>query len=409
MQLCGYIASSNLAELVVGCDSIGIRIEKARSGVVQLFTPRNAWGFEMTRSFESKPSSLVVGFLDESKGYVEVERRVSVDDDGSISFDTVSQSDADSLRIDSFGVTSADHAARLGAQKLKLLHSQTRTYSWKSDIEGIVCLPGDVVLIENDNFLLGLGEGRIKEIVREGASATGFVLDSKVRMLSEGSYGVTVRTSSGVFPSIPVETDEGEVFAFRFKEDPPSGMGLSVGDLVSFGEYRKEAHRVLITEMTPDQNRSCTFKAVDYVEDAYSPESSIPAFDSGLSKYPDDGGSVGASFGWSVPRYEIHGTQGKDGEDGLSFTVVIESSNGDVFRPGDISTTLTCRVYLNTAEVTDDIPESKFNWRRNTGDELEDEKWNTSSKAVGHRSVDITSADCNGRTVFDCDVELPEI
>lgn len=313
MQLCGYIASSNLAELVVECDSIGIRIEKAQSGVVQLFTPRNAWGFGMTRSFESRPSSLVVGFLDESKGYVEVERRVSVDDYGAISFDTVSQSDSDSLRIDSFGVTSADHAARLGAQKLKLLHSQTRTYSWKSDIEGIVCLPGDVVLIENDNFLLGLGEGRIKEVVREGASATGVVLDSKVRMLSEGSYGVTVRTAVGVFPSIPVETEEGEVFALRFKGGPPSGMGLSVGDLVSFGEYRKEAHRVLITEMTPDQNRSCTFKAVDYVENAYSPEPSVPAFDSGLSRYPDDGGSIGASFGWSVPRYEIHGTQGKDG------------------------------------------------------------------------------------------------
>lgn len=409
MQLCGYIASSNLAELVVGCDSIGIRIEKAQSGVVQLFTPRNAWGFGMTRSFESRPSSLVVGFLDESKGYVEVERRVTVDDYGAISFDTVSQSDSDSLRIDSFGVTSANHAARLGAQKLKLLHSQTRTYSWKSDIEGIVSLPGDVVLIENDNFLLGLGEGRIKEVVREGTSTTGVVLDSKVRMLSEGSYGVTVRTSSGVFTSIPVETEEGEVFALRFKGDPPSGMGLSVGDLVSFGEYRKEAHRVLITEMTPDQNRSCSFKAVDYVEDAYSPEPSVPSFDSGLSRYPDDGGSIGASFGWSVPRYEIHGTQGKDGEDGLSFTVVIESSNGDVFRPGDISTTLTCRVYLNTAEVTEDIPESKFNWKRRTKDELGDEKWSTSSKAVGHRSVDITSADCNGRTVFGCEVDLPEI
>lgn len=103
------------------------------------------------------------------------------------------------------------------------------------------------------------------------------------------------------------------------------------------------------------------------------------------------------------------GKDGKDGEDGLSFTVVIESSNGDVFRPGDIDTTLTCRVYLNTAEVTDDIPESRFSWRRNTGDATEDGKWNTSSKAVGHRSVDITSADCNGRTVFDCEVDLPEL
>ena len=111
----------------------------------------------------------------------------------------------------------------------------------------------------------------------------------------------------------------------------------------------------------------------------------------------------------SINLILLQGKDGKDGEDGLSFTVVIESSNGDVFRPGDIDTTLTCRVYLNTAEVTDDIPESRFNWKRRTSDGIADERWNTSSKAVGHRSVDITSADCNGRTVFGCEVDLPEI
>lgn len=113
--------------------------------------------------------------------------------------------------------------------------------------------------------------------------------------------------------------------------------------------------------------------------------------------------------GLGVLRSGEDGEKGEKGDDGISFTVVIESSNGDIFRPGEIETTLSCRVYINGTETTNDIAESKFNWRRNTGDATEDGKWNTSSKAVGHRSVDITSADCNGRTVFDCDVELPEI
>lgn len=97
---------------------------------------------------------------------------------------------------------------------------------------------------------------------------------------------------------------------------------------------------------------------------------------------------------------------GAYGDTGRSFTVVIESSNGNVFRPANIKTTLSCRVYANDEEITENIPEYNFNWKRNTGNSTEDEKWNTSSKALGHRSVDITTEDCLGRTVFNCEVEL---
>ena len=104
-------------------------------------------------------------------------------------------------------------------------------------------------------------------------------------------------------------------------------------------------------------------------------------------------------------QVDLIGTYGDTGE---SFTVVIESSNGNVFRPTNINTVLSCRVYINDEEVTDSIPEYDFNWKRTTRDTIADEKWNTSSKAIGHRSVEITTEDCLGRTVFNCEVKLGE-
>ena len=94
------------------------------------------------------------------------------------------------------------------------------------------------------------------------------------------------------------------------------------------------------------------------------------------------------------------------GDAGESFTVTIDSSNGNVFRPGDVETVLSCHVYVNMTEITEDIAEERFNWKRKTGDAVGDERWNTSSKAIGHRSVEITSQDCSGRTVFDCEVDI---
>lgn len=98
------------------------------------------------------------------------------------------------------------------------------------------------------------------------------------------------------------------------------------------------------------------------------------------------------------------------GKDGFSFTVVIESSDGSVFRLSDnLSTTLSCRVFRNTTEITDLLEDWRFHWYRKSGDLSDDERWSTSSKAIGHKSVQLTNEDVYGRSMFSCEVELGEI
>lgn len=97
------------------------------------------------------------------------------------------------------------------------------------------------------------------------------------------------------------------------------------------------------------------------------------------------------------------------GKDGSSFTVVIESSDGSVFRLSDnLSTSLSCRVFRNTTDITDLLEEWRFHWYRKSGDLSGDERWNTSSKAIGHKSVHLSNEDVFGRSVFSCEVELGE-
>jgi len=105
-------------------------------------------------------------------------------------------------------------------------------------------------------------------------------------------------------------------------------------------------------------------------------------------------------------KHDTRGDTGPQGNDGSSFTLTIESSNGSMFRPGQTDTTLLCRVYLNTTEITTTLDASRFHWRRTSTDPPDDERWNTSSKAIGHKSVDITPVDCRGRTVFFCEIDL---
>ncbi len=94
------------------------------------------------------------------------------------------------------------------------------------------------------------------------------------------------------------------------------------------------------------------------------------------------------------------------GEDGKSYSIIIHSNNGSIFRLDDMNTTLFCQVLMNNIDITELLEDWRFSWSRTTNNPVEDEKWNSLSKAIGHKTIEITNADCLGRTVFSCSVEL---
>jgi hypothetical protein len=89
------------------------------------------------------------------------------------------------------------------------------------------------------------------------------------------------------------------------------------------------------------------------------------------------------------------------------YRIVIESNNGNMFRAGQASATLSCRVYSWDDEITDDVDASKFTWRRESSDTTGDEAWNTAHENTHSKTLTVTSSDVSGRSTFYCDVMLP--
>ena len=95
-------------------------------------------------------------------------------------------------------------------------------------------------------------------------------------------------------------------------------------------------------------------------------------------------------------------------EDGLSYDLKIESTNGTVFRPDqNLSTTLRARVFKNGKEITSELPASRFNWRRvslvNLPPPNDDETWNFNF-GLAKKEVIISVDELYSRASFFCDL-----
>ena len=89
----------------------------------------------------------------------------------------------------------------------------------------------------------------------------------------------------------------------------------------------------------------------------------------------------------------------KDGQDAISVQII--SSNGNIFRDGNITTQLICRVYSGLKDITDTI--HKFTWQKINSDGTLDDSWLVVSES---NTITITSSDVSSRASFTCSVEL---
>lgn len=83
------------------------------------------------------------------------------------------------------------------------------------------------------------------------------------------------------------------------------------------------------------------------------------------------------------------------------YTMSIYSSNGVVFRPGMINTTLSPTLYLGQSNVTDMYDETHFIWTRQSPDSDGDHYWNM-AHANGTKGLHITNEDVFGGASFTC-------
>ena len=91
--------------------------------------------------------------------------------------------------------------------------------------------------------------------------------------------------------------------------------------------------------------------------------------------------------------------QAAKGESNLH--VEISSSNGNIFKNDNIATTLTCKVFYGTTDVTNQV--SSFNWSKIDKNGNIDQDWN---RATASNVISLTNADVEDRASFTCAVEI---
>lgn len=87
----------------------------------------------------------------------------------------------------------------------------------------------------------------------------------------------------------------------------------------------------------------------------------------------------------------------------VTYDVDIVSTNGSVFKNGQISTTLIAIVYHGAEDITDKIDESKFIWTRISNDKEGDIIWNH-RYAGGRKRIVVTKDDVYNRATFNCEI-----
>lgn len=85
----------------------------------------------------------------------------------------------------------------------------------------------------------------------------------------------------------------------------------------------------------------------------------------------------------------------------VTYKVDIFSTNGNIFKAGNVSTILIARVYHGAEDITDTIEESKFIWQRMSEDSEADTLWN-SKYSSGRKQIEITTDDVTRRATFNC-------
>jgi hypothetical protein len=90
-------------------------------------------------------------------------------------------------------------------------------------------------------------------------------------------------------------------------------------------------------------------------------------------------------------------------EEQKMYRLVISSSNGNIFKNGNIQTILYATVFSWDENITDTLDANQFIWTRVSNDPEADKKWNADHFG-GSKSIEITSDDVEVRATFFCDL-----
>ena len=169
------------------------------------------------------------------------------------------------------GVTSRDKAVAYGNFLINSNRYLTNTVSFDVDIEGLGCLPGDVVDVSHDVPQWGYS-GRLV-----AATASAVILDREVTLEAGKSYALNVKLSDDTRADVEIEGVDVETTTntLTLITAWPAATPAKY-DHYSFGETNRQSKLFRIISTSRNSDQRCKVVALEYVDEVYDDGAVIP-------------------------------------------------------------------------------------------------------------------------------------
>ena len=263
-QLLQSIAAAGRATPAVRDGKHGVIVDEEQTVPVQLFTPRNSWGFNARRNYLNEPDALRVKFIDPENNWQEGNTIIYAAGKNAANATTF-----EDLKL--FGVTRYTQATR-DARYLKAQALLRREeFSISCDIENLIAARGDLVLVQHDVLEVGGESARIIAV-----AGNVIQLSDPFGTLPVARYGVRVRLSNGTvtapIEAVPIAPDQFDLSALPAPLPAP-------GDLIAWGFLQVETGEYLVKHIAPGNDLTAQLTLAEVARDVYrADEGDIPAY-----------------------------------------------------------------------------------------------------------------------------------
>lgn len=261
-------------------------IDNERPLVKGLVTPRNSWDYKGSIAYPELPHALRIEFRNAERGY-ETDERIVYNDGYNESNATLYE------RLQFSSCTNADLAYWYGRRYFATAKLQPETHTFKMDFECMTFNRGDRISLVNDVILVGVGQGRIKELIVDDTEnpteVRGFTIDDEVDIPANINLGVRIRNNSGANEGSTyylLENQIGITREFTFATPIAFNNAPVEGSLCAFVEDGKELD-LIITGIKMDKNQSATITAIDYAPERFKPLDDFPDWESNITLSSD--------------------------------------------------------------------------------------------------------------------------
>lgn len=258
-SLLAAIASVCRAEIFRINGKIAVVQDIARDAPVQLFSPRNSWGYKETMSLSDIPDEMKMQFADEDSGFADNEVSVYNTTDGNKIKEPVT-----SQNVRLWGVTNHKQAQKIGLYNYAVSNHRFTVIKFSCDFEYLMCRKGDWIKYAGDIALAGITQGRINEYVMENDRVIGFECDEEISMQQGNEYVLRIRKSSGelILLSLINCGQTGNVVylenSISLQESPEKGC------LFAFGIRGNEASDLIVSDIQCGDDLSADLTCVEY-------------------------------------------------------------------------------------------------------------------------------------------------